>query len=177
MADFDSAFAMLMKAEGGYNNDAADLGGETYRGVARKFHPYWPGWVEVDICKERKNFPANLEQNSELQAAIKDFYRVNFWARCQGELIESQNVAEAVFKFAVLAGVPVCARMVQFIAGAKVDGVIGPKTANALNAMNKEYFLAFFALAQISRHVKKCEKRLASRKFFYGWVRRALEGL
>lgn len=29
--------------EGGYSNDPIDLGGETYKGIARNAHPNWQG--------------------------------------------------------------------------------------------------------------------------------------
>ncbi|MFM7564688.1 MAG: glycosyl hydrolase 108 family protein, partial [Planctomycetota bacterium] len=39
MADFAIAFDETMINEGGYVDDPDDRGGETYRGVARRFHP------------------------------------------------------------------------------------------------------------------------------------------
>ena len=43
MANFDEAFALTMKSEGGYANNPNDTGGETYKGVSRKNHPKWNG--------------------------------------------------------------------------------------------------------------------------------------
>ncbi|MDR1034997.1 MAG: hypothetical protein LBT40_00015 [Deltaproteobacteria bacterium] len=31
--------------EGGWANNPADSGGETFRGIARNFHKSWPGWA------------------------------------------------------------------------------------------------------------------------------------
>jgi len=36
MADFASAFAATMKAEGGYVNDPQDPGGETYNNIEQR---------------------------------------------------------------------------------------------------------------------------------------------
>ena len=55
MADFEIAYGETEIREGGYVNDPADRGGETHRGVARKFHPKWPGWKIVD--KYKADFP------------------------------------------------------------------------------------------------------------------------
>ena len=39
MADFNDAFDETMGHEGGYVNDSNDAGGETYRGISRRFNP------------------------------------------------------------------------------------------------------------------------------------------
>lgn len=39
MADFDKAHLEVMGNEGGYANNPVDAGGETYKGIARKFWP------------------------------------------------------------------------------------------------------------------------------------------
>jgi len=55
--------------------------------------------------------------------------------------------------------------------------VIGPNTLEKINTDNKRAFLATFALAKIGRYVNICENRKESRKYFFGWVRRTLEGM
>ena len=37
MAEFETAYYLTNKIEGGYANDQDDKGGETYRGIARNF--------------------------------------------------------------------------------------------------------------------------------------------
>lgn len=46
MAEFTPAFEEMIRNEGGYilHNVAGDHGGDTYAGIARRFHPDWPGW-------------------------------------------------------------------------------------------------------------------------------------
>jgi len=56
MADFLTAYEVTMQAEGGYVNDPQDPGGETYKGVARSRNPKWPGWVDIELLKNQKNF-------------------------------------------------------------------------------------------------------------------------
>lgn len=68
-------------------------------------------------------------------------------------------------------------KIAQLSVSAKPDGVIGPKTLEKLNATDKKTFLALFALAKISRYVNLCENNATNRKYFYGWVRRSLEGV
>ena len=49
MADFLQAFESMIRNEGGYKLHSAegDRGGMTYAGIARNFHPTWPGWAAM----------------------------------------------------------------------------------------------------------------------------------
>jgi lysozyme family protein len=177
MADFLKAFALTMKAEGGYVNDPVDPGGETYKGIARKMNPGWEGWKIVDMLKGQKRFPANLDGYEPLQEKIVAFYRANYWDRVCGDKITNQDVAESIFDFAVNAGVVASVKVAQVAARATVDGVIGPVTLSKINGMDPRVFLAFFSLGKIARYVSICEKRKESRKYLFGWIKRALEGV
>jgi len=177
VANFIEAYESTMKAEGGYINDPDDPGGETYKGVSRKYHSKWNGWVTIDLLKQQPNFPKNLDEDGDLQKKIEGFYEVNYWDKLQGDSIEDQDVAESIFDFGVNGGTKTSAKLAQMSVQAKPDGVIGPKTLKKLNAEDKKTFLALFALAKIGRYVNICEKNSTSRKYFYGWIRRSLEGV
>ena len=177
MADFNAAFDVTMKAEGGYVNDPDDPGGETYKGIARSRNPKWSGWINIDLLKNVADFPKNMESDASLQQKVRDLYEANYWDKIQGDQIEDQDVAESIFDFAVNAGPRTSAKLAQMAVEAKADGVIGPVTLKKINADDKRAFLAVFALAKIGRYVSICEKRHTSRKYFFGWVRRTLEGL
>jgi len=177
MADFNVAFKETMKAEGGYVNDKDDPGGETYMGIARTRNSKWPGWVTIDLLKNKSNFPKSLDKNDEVQRQVKELYEANYWDKVRGDEIKDQDIAESIFDFAVNAGPRTSAKLAQFAVKAEPDGVIGPKTIEKINADDPRAFLAVFALAKIGRYVKICEKRTTSRKYFFGWVRRTLEAM
>lgn len=177
MADFEKAFELVMKNEGGYVNDPDDPGGETYKGVARNRNPSWPGWIRIDILRQKRGFPANCETDRELQNEVGDLYQVNYWHKVRASQIDSQAVAQSVFDFAVNAGPITSAKLAQYVCGAKVDGVIGAETLGKINDMDETFFLAQFALAKLARYVHICERNPKSKKFFYGWSRRVLEGV
>lgn len=176
-AIFKPAFEATMRSEGGYGNDPQDPGGETYRGVARKFHSKWEGWTTIDALKKRSNFPRNLDQDTALQAQIQDFYQHQFWDKVRGDEIENQDIAESIFDFAVNAGIGASVTLAQTASGATADGVMGPGTIAAINKQDPKTFLALFALHKIARYTHIVEKRPDSRKFFFGWVKRTLEGV
>lgn len=177
MADFNTALSHTLKAEGGYVNDPDDPGGETYKGIARASNPKWQGWIKIDTLKNSSTFPRNIDSETSLDEMVSTFYKSNYWDRVQGDDISNQDIAESIFDFAVNAGPRTSSKLAQIACGADADGVIGPATLEKLNQEDPRAFLAVFALSKISRYVNICEKRKESRKFFYGWVRRTLEGL
>jgi lysozyme family protein len=173
-ADFQTAYQLMIVHEGGYVNDPDDPGGETYKGVARKIHSKWSGWTTIDLLKRQAGFPANLDKDNELQEAISEFYRVTFWDKINGDLFANQDVANSIFDFGVNAGVATSASLAQLVVGVKADGVIGPVSVKAFNDFDADHFLAAFTVAKIARYVNIVKKRPSSRKYFYGWVLRAL---
>lgn len=177
MADFASAFAATMKAEGGYVNDPQDPGGETYKGIARNKNSKWDGWTLIDLAKQQAKFPANLDGNLPLQEKIKAFYETSYWDIINLDKVEKQMVAASIFDFAVNAGPITSAKLAQITVGAKADGVLGDASVAAINAFDEHKFIALFALNKIARYMHICEKRQESKKFFYGWVKRTLEGI
>ena len=174
MADFTQAFQLMIAHEGGYGNDPDDPGGETYKGVARKIFSKWDGWTKVDILKRQTGFPANLDKDPELQQNVYDFYRVTFWDKMNGDQINNQDIANSIFDFGVNAGIGTSASLAQIVVGATSDGVIGPDSISGINNFDPDHFLASFTVAKIARYVNIVKKRPTSRKYFYGWVIRAL---
>jgi lysozyme family protein len=180
MADFKKAFQLVLANEGGYVNDPADPGGETYKGIARKMNPDWLGWNIIDLLKLQSGFPDLLHSPDEIEITkqldheLNSFYYTHFWLKVNGDKIADQQVAESIFDFAVNAGVSVSISLAQTVVGATADGLIGSKTIEAINSFDSGHFLAAFALAKIQRYVDICNKRPASKKYFFGWVIRSL---
>jgi lysozyme family protein len=175
MAEFKTAFKKMHNHEGGYVNDPDDQGGETYKGISRTMHKIWSGWAIIDRYKNKSGFPATLDQDVELQKEIEQFYRTNFWSPLNAEHISNQTIADSIFDFSVNAGVITSIRLAQSIVGVKADGIIGEQTLRKLNSLDFGYFLPAFTVAKISHYITIIIKRPANKKYFYGWVIRALE--
>lgn len=140
---FETAFTRTMGHEGGYANDKHDLGGETYRGIARAYHPSWPGWPTIDSWRRQEI--SSEERDIYLKETVKTFYRQQFWDRFQGDKVAaiSAEVACELFDTAVNMHVT---RAVQFLQTAlnmqnsggttypdiTVDGRLGPSTLSTL---------------------------------------------
>jgi len=174
MALFQNAFTKTIQHEGGYVFDATDLGGETYRGIARNRNSKWTGWTIIDSSKKRPNFPKNLDNNLELQELITTLYQVQYWDKISGDAIQNQDIANSIFDFGVNAGTSTAISLVQLVVDVEVDGVLGSNTLSAINNMDKDHFMASFTLAKIARYIHICQKRSQNKKYFYGWVLRAM---
>lgn len=145
MASFDKAFDLTMGHEGGYANNPKDRGGETYKGIARKYWPKWDGWAILD--KITPHTAANINKvagnNTSLQSAIRSFYKKNFWDTINLSGIQDQQLSNNVFDFGVNGGTGRAARFLQISANkvstcedVVVDGSIGPKTTTLVNTLN-----------------------------------------
>ncbi len=106
MEKFNTAFTNTIDFEGGYSFDPNDRGGETYRGISRKYYPKWKGWQIVDIYKTKYSaaeLDANMAQNEGLQSLVEQFYRENYWLPMQLDSF-SQAVANELFDTSVNQG-------------------------------------------------------------------------
>ena len=84
MADFTKAINPVLVSEGGYVDDPDDRGGETVRGISRKHHPDWRGWIQVDGIKEARSVDIKIMieqyfENGEGYNLILDFYIEKYW--------------------------------------------------------------------------------------------------
>jgi lysozyme family protein len=146
MANFDSGFAHTMKIEGGYSNVGTDRGGETYKGISRKYFPNWEGWKILDQYKVKNDL--ELGKNTILQSYVKNFYKAEFWDKLKGDQNPSQVIAEELFDTGVNQGVGTAVKFLQealnvlnrnnsLYPDMVVDGVIGNTTLKSLGVVLK----------------------------------------
>lgn len=194
MADFIRAYRVTAGHEGGYANDPDDRGGETYRGVARKFWPAWEGWELIDGHKAAfsgtEQFKRALDADARLQQLVLEFYKREFWDQFQGDAVPSQEIAEELFDTGVNMST---ARAVAFLqdamnlfnhdhynralyADVAVDGRMGPATLAVLQqalAAGRGGHILLDMNVQQGMHYREQMKKLASQeKFALGWYNR-----
>ena len=170
MAEFKPAFEKMIRNEGGYilHQISGDKGGQTYAGIARNYHPNWPGWRFLD---------AGDLDDPELTAQVRDFYKNNFWDKIKCSQIEKQAVAETLFDFATNAGYRTAAKLAQLVVDTTPDGIIGAKTLSQLNQVEEYDFNLRYALAKIARYAQIVNQDRSQNKFLLGWINRTLKGV
>jgi lysozyme family protein len=106
-----------------------------------------------------------------LEFAEKLFER-DYWAPLKLGSVISQDVANKIYDIAVNQGVGTAAKMIQEVAGVRVDGQIGPVTLLALNQTDPEIAFKKLCDAAAARHRHLAEMNPG----VYGqWLRAWLE--
>lgn len=140
MANFLTAYKKTGGWEGGWNHIAGDRGGETYKGIARKFWPKWDGWKIIDEYKKTHKLKnGDFIKNSDLDQLVLDFYKKEFWDVVGGDKIEDQNTANTLYDFGVNAGYGRSIQNIEIVLAMKPTGRISAKLLERIN--NPEKYL------------------------------------
>ena len=187
MADFNKAYKLISKYEGGYVNHPNDKGGETYRGIARNLFPQWAGWKIIDKHKKNDNFKNNLYGDTYLNSLVEVFYRKQFWDKLQGDQIDSQLIANELMDIAVNMGMNRATYFLQRALNVSnkkgrlwediaVDGVLGNNTINTTNsATERGYSQLIYKLLNVMqghRYIVLAERNKSQEVFIHGWLKR-----
>lgn len=192
MANFNQAYAVVKKNEGGYANNPNDRGGETYKGIARKMWPSWNGWIYIDSIKATKGKTAEIinregEKNVSLQASVLAFYKQNFWDKLNLDLVNDQQIGYELFDTSVNMGTGVAAVNLQRVLNVcnrnqkdypdlKVDGDIGNTTIGVLN--NHKYprnIWKWLNVLQGNKYFSIQEANPSQEEFNISWISRVFE--
>jgi len=161
-SNFEPSFQKVIRLEGGFTlhrnkTEHAD----TYAGIYRAAHPQWEGWAWLDKGQQ----PPSDQ--------VRQFYKTRYWDVFNGINDAARTI---LFESAVNIGTTKAVKLAQIVTGALADGVPGPKTQQAINAMEPESFTLKFTLARI-KHYNDLAKEDRYRPYLRGWINRALEAL
>ena len=158
-SNWPTAFAEMIRHEGGYVNHKDDPGGMTNLGVTKRTWEAFKG-REVDESTMR----------SLTVDDVTPLYRDRYWAAVKADSLPP-GVDLAVFDIAVNSGPRKAAMILQEAIGVTVDGGIGPKTLQAAKASPPSGLISVV-----------CNKRLDFlrslphfKTFGEGWTRRVNE--
>lgn len=124
---YNSCIERLLKKEGGYVNDSDDAGGQTYRGISRKYNPNWKGWVVVDnylkeFGGETSAFKKALDRNEILLDQVKLYYKERYWDVLNLDTCKNFKVCWQLFDTCVNTGKTNAVKLAQKVLGLKVTG-------------------------------------------------------
>ena len=122
--NFDLCLKMLLKHEGGFVDHPKDPGGMTNLGVTKA--------VYEDVLGREVT---EQEMRALTEEDVRPVYKKLYWDRCWGDELPS-GVDWAVFDWAVNSGPSRAAKALQRAVNAKPDGAIGPKTLDAVEAVD-----------------------------------------
>jgi lysozyme family protein len=151
--EFEQAFERLIGHEGGYVNHPADPGGETKYGISRRSYP---GEDIAGMTLDRARL----------------IYRRDFWGPAGCDAVPAPLRFD-LFDVAVNAGPRRAVQMLQRAVGAVEDGILGPRTLQALGSMPPARVLARFNGHRLE-HLASLPTWPA---FGRGWARRVAANL
>ena len=164
MADIKRLIPHILKWEGGFANDPADLGGATYRGITLATYEAYcrkKGYPRPTV-ERLKNMP--MEQ-------WEDILKTMYWDKWKADAIRSQSVANMLVDWLWGSGI-YAIKIPQQMLGVSVDGIVGPKTIEAVNRRNPREFFDALKAERGAYYERICVSRPANRKFLKGWLNR-----
>lgn len=168
---------MVLTHEGGWNLVKNDNGGETYCGIAKKYHPNWEGWKIIDTNKPLK-YNQKIKDD-KLEKLVLDVYMKQYYNPMKIGSINSLMLSAHVFCHGVNAGTTTAIKLLQkainsvYKVQIAVDGKIGTQT---LSYANKESKMSALIAAYIDRrnefYQNIVKRNPSQKKFLNGWLSR-----
>lgn len=176
-AGFEDALKEVLSIEGGYSDHRADSGGVTQYGI-------------TEAVARKHGYDGPMSQMPPKVA--KEIYYEGYWEPLRCETIMSRHtpLAWEIFEIGVNAGTERAGRFLQRCLNVlnrnerdyndiAEDGVIGPKTLDALDAFirarqgrgGKEVIINMMNALQGSFYVRLAERRQKDEAFVFGWFR------
>ena len=162
MDRFDKIFDYLLKVEGGYTNDKHDKGGETTWGITKE---------------EARDFGYKGSMQDLTKDFAKNIYLKKYYLGNKLDKVVNDKTALSICDWAVNSGrngtknVQVALNQING-SDLVVDGIIGNKTLEALNATDTGKFLEVYHNLQRIYYKGKVEVDKTQEDFLSGWLNR-----
>jgi lysozyme family protein len=154
--NFDRAFALTLKYEGGYVDHPKDPGGATNLGVTIET---WSTYIGHDATK--------AEIKALTPAKVKPLYKRRYWDKVMGDRLPD-GLDLAVYDFAVNSGPARACKALQKVLRTAQDGVLGDDTLQALKGKDVTDVITAFN-AERQRFLKSLSTYST---FGVGWSKR-----
>lgn len=152
-------------SKGGFTNDPIDSGGATCVGVTIGAYSAY--------CK-KKGYPnPTVERLKAITYEVwRDILKTAYWDRWKADDIKNQSVAEYLVDWTWNSGTHGI-KIPQRMIGVKDDGIVGPKTIEAVNNRNQGDFHQELVIERIAFYEGIVKRTPSQAKFLKGWINRA----
>jgi lysozyme family protein len=169
-----------LKHEGGYSNVKGDNGGETYRGISRKYNSDWSGWTYIDKIKYPNNYVEqvhDIPHNKifpELEQSVKDLYYSKYFQNYNLHYLNSTKTGLVLFDFIVHGGFSIRTfqRLLNDVYNTSIP-LSGRMDTNTLSSINKIGERVIEPVLQWRKnHLNELARNPSQAKFKTGWINR-----
>lgn len=172
MTLFQKCIEVILKAEGGYQDDSDDIGN----------YDSYGNLIGTNFGISARLFPDEDIKNLTKDRAI-ELYKKHYWDPMRLEGINDANLVLHLFDHGVNAGKKTAIRMIQGIVEAKKDGIIGYETRGKINSFGTYYKVieGYGLLIHLIDHYKYARykyytdlsiRRPVTKKYLKGWYNR-----
>jgi lysozyme family protein len=161
----EALFQRAKNSKYGFVNDPDDRGGATVIGVT---FGTFTTYCKKNMIKANPTVEdlKNIDFETWLTILSKEY-----WDRWKADLIFNQSVANILVNWVWGSGVNGI-KIPQKLLGVTADGIVGPKTIEALNKFNPEVIFNQVREAQTAFYYRIVEKNPSQQKFLKGWINR-----
>ncbi|WP_374141432.1 glycosyl hydrolase 108 family protein [Leptotrichia hongkongensis] len=162
MERFERIFDYLLRVEGGYSNDENDKGGKTTWGITEE---------------EAREFGYTGDMRNLTKDFAKNIYLKKYYLGNKLDKVVNDKVALSICDWAINSGrngiknVQIAINQLRN-ANLDVDGIIGNKTLEVLNATDPGKFLEVYHNLQRIYYRSKIEADSTQERFLTGWLNR-----
>lgn len=156
-SNFQPSLQALLKSEGGNDDDPADHGGRTSRGVTQR---EWDAWLKLHPYPDA---PADVWKAPD--AEIAALYEDHYWQPWCDKL--PVGIDYLYFDMAVNAGPHRATKLLQRAIGVADDGIFGPITLLSATKIDPKLLIVSYSEAK-----RKFYRSLRQPRFLRGWLNR-----
>lgn len=169
MSDFEHAWPVILRHEGGYSNNPNDPGGATKYGISLR----WLKGMGLlgDVNHDLRVDIADIQALTPETAAT--FYRVQWWDRYGYGRFPNQIIATKLIDTAINLGAPKAHRIAQESCGCVADGILGSNTVQAVNVAVEPIFINRYRDLQAAYYKSLVQNNPKLAEFLTGWLWRA----
>ena len=166
-AKFDSVIGHTLKSEGGYSNHPNDRGGETMYGITKSFMEDYKYALPGGKSKPIKDL--TVDDARSLYKAMWDKYNLGY--------IRDKNLAYVMNDYMINSYAGGVVKRVQRIlnsrgASLNVDGLMGPKTLEAIHACDPKWLIDEIIKNRYYHYRDEAQKDSSQFAFYKGWIKR-----
>lgn len=167
MANHTLLIPIILRWEGGFANDPLDQGGATFRGVTiATYRDY----------RKRRGYASTSVDDLKAMTSLEwqDIFKSLYWDRWRADSIDNQALANILVDWVWASGSNGI-RIPQRMLGVTPDGIVGPRTIDALNAQKPAEFFHEIKAARIQFVEDIVRRKPPQARFIKGWKNRINE--